>query len=478
MRRAFTAVFGLLGVAAWAIVTAPAAGALPTLTVDVFEDTFDGSCGDGDCSLRDAVASVDAGGTVRVPPGFYALTRSGGGSTGGDVDLPRPVRIVGVGETGSFLDASKLGDRVFDVDADVSLRHLALLNGTVGGAGGLVRVRTGTLEIADSSLVFGTARDGGAIAVGSRANLVLVRSLVTADVAEDRGGGLFVRGVARVSRSTISENRGTEGGGVFAAGDAPTSIEDSTISGNVAALGGGIHAEGGVDLRSSTVAANRADVGGGVSVSGGEVSAQNAVFARNRATDRGPLCAGPFDSGGHNVADARGCGLTGPGDRTGVDPKLGGLRQNGGPTPTHALREGSPAIGRGADCHSRDQRGAPRTDCDSGSYELVRCLGRPVNIVGTPADDELSGGLERDVFLGLGGDDEFQGSLNEDRACGGPGDDLLIGGPAADRLAGGAGRDVLRGEAGDDRLDGGHGTDVCRGGPGLDSARRCETVSP
>jgi CSLREA domain-containing protein len=478
MRRTFTAGCGLLFVIALVIAAAPRAIAVPTLTVDVFEDTFDGSCGDGDCSLRDAVAAVDPGGTIRVPPGFYALSLTGAGPNAGDLDLDRPMRIVGIGETGSFLDASGLGDRIFDVDADVTLRHLALLNGTTGGAGGLVRVRTGALGIGRSSLVFGAARDGGAIAVGAQATLALTRSLVSANVADDRGGGVFVRGVAEVSRSTISENRGPRGGGLFVAGDAPTTIGDSTISRNTAGLGGGVRAAGDVHLFSSTVAGNRAGVGGGVAVSGATVTTGSAVFARNRASDRGPLCAGPLSSAGHNVADESGCRLSGPGDLTGVDPKLGALHQNGGPTPTHALLEGSPAIGRGADCHWLDQRGAPRTDCDSGAYELVRCLGRPVTIVGTPEDDELSGGLGRDVFLGLGGDDEFQGSLNEDRGCGGAGDDVLIGGPAADRLAGGAGRDVLRGEAGADRLDGGRGTDVCRGGPGLDTIRRCETVSP
>ena len=153
------------------------------------------------------------------------------------------------------------------------------------------------------------------------------------------------------------------------------------------------------------------------------------------------------------------------------------LRQNGGPTPTHALREASPAIGRAGVCLSFDQRGAPRTDCDSGAYELVLCLDRPVTIVGTPGDDDLSGGLQRDVFLGLGGDDVFQGSIDVDRACGGKGDDRLIGGPGDDQLTGYRGRDVLLGESGDDLLIGGPGTDICRGGDGQDISRRCETVS-
>ena len=77
MRRAFTATCGLLWAVALVVVAPPGAIAVPTLTVDVFEDTFDGSCDDGDCSLRDALAIVDAGGTVRVPPGFYALSLTG-----------------------------------------------------------------------------------------------------------------------------------------------------------------------------------------------------------------------------------------------------------------------------------------------------------------------------------------------------------------------------------------------------------------
>jgi hypothetical protein len=137
------------------------------------------------------------------------------------------------------------------------------------------------------------------------------------------------------------------------------------------------------------------------------------------------------------------------------------LRQNGGPTPTHALKAGSPALGHGAGCNHRDQRRAPRADCDSGAYELVLCLGRPTTIVGTPGPDDLSGGLGRDVFLGLGGN----------------GDDRLIGGPGDDSLAGNRGRDVLLGEGGDDILLGGRGAGVCRGGDGHDLTRRCETVT-
>jgi CSLREA domain-containing protein len=467
-----------LGAVVAMLVPAPAALGAPTVTIDTFEDTFDGSCTDGDCSLRDAVVVVDTGGTIRVPSGFLPLSLGGGGPVAGDIDLERPVTLVGVGETGSFIDGSPLGDRVFDVNAAVSLRHLTLLGGSEVGTGGVVRVLGGALVLSRSTIVSGRARDGGAVAVANGAAASIDRSWISANRATDRGGGLFLRGTAVVTRSTVSGNRADGGGAAFVAPSGSLSVDDATLSGNVALSGGGVRAIGAVDLFSSTIVGNRAEVGGAVLLSrASEASTSNTVFARNAASDRGPLCVRPLSSSGHNVADVAGCGLTGPGDLTGVDPRIGVLRQNGGPTPTHALTVDSPAVGRGVRCHAADQRGAPRVDCDSGAYEVVLCLGRPVTIVGTPRPDEFSGGLGSDVFLGLDGDDEFQGSHGVDRACGGRGDDRLIGGPGDDVLAGSRGRDALFGEGGNDLLIGGPSADVCRGGDGRDRFRRCETIS-
>jgi CSLREA domain-containing protein len=480
MRRA-SVPLSCLGILIASIVTAfPAAGA-PIVSVDTFQDTYDGSCADGDCSLRDAIAAVDSGGRVRVPSGFYPLSLSGsGGLESGDLDLVRPVTIVGTGETGSFLDASALGDRVFDVAADTELRHLTLLGGSqVLGRGGVIRATAGTFELRRSTVFGGRADDGGAVAVGNAAIASIDRSWISDNRATGHGGGLFVLGTTVVSRSTISGNRAVGGGGAFVGASVSLTIGDATVSRNTAVRGGGVRAAGAIGLSFASIVANRASVGGGVLLSSAsESSTANSVFARNEASDRGALCVRPLSSQGRNVADVRGCGLTASGDVTGVDPQVGVLRQNGGPTPTHALKAGSPAVDRGSGCHATDQRGAPRSDCDSGAYELVLCLGRPVTIVGTPGPDDLSGGLERDVFLGRGGNDEFQGSVDVDRACGGKGDDRLIGGPGDDLLLGNGGRDVLFGEGGDDILIGGPGSDVCRGGTGNDISRRCETVPP
>jgi CSLREA domain-containing protein len=465
-------------IAAMVGVATPASGG-PIVTVDAFADTFDGSCTDGDCSLRDAISTVDPGGTVRLPAGFYPLSLAGaGGPEAGDLDLLRRVTIVGTGETGSFLDASGLGDRVFDVGADVELRHLTLLGGSQVGRGGVIRATEGTLELRRSTVSGGRAVDGGGVAVGSGASASIDRSWIFDNRATGRGGGLLLLGTTSIWRSTISGNHAVGGGGAFVGPSASFTITDATVSRNIAVRGGAVRSMGAILLFFASIVANHAHVGGGVLLaSGSESSTANTVFARNEASDRGALCVRPLSSEGRNVADVRGCGLTATDDATGVEPQVGSLRQNGGPTPTHALKSNSPAVDRGLGCDHADQRGAPRSDCDSGAYELVLCLGRPVTIVGTFGPDDLSGGLQRDVFLGLGGNDEFQGSLDVDRACGGPGNDRLIGGPGDDLLAGNRGGDVLFGEGGDDVLLGGPDADVCRGGDGHDATRRCETVS-
>ena len=55
-----------------------------------------------------------------------------------------------------------------------------------------------------------------------------------------------------------------------------------------------------------------------------------------------------------------------------IDPRLGPLQDNGGPTPTHALLLGSPAIDASSACPATDQRGVTRPQgagCDIGAFE-------------------------------------------------------------------------------------------------------------
>ena len=155
-----------------------------------------------------------------------------------------------------------------------------------------------------------------------------------------------------------------------------------------------------------------------------------------------------------------------PSDILNVPARLGALADNGGPTATHALLRGSPALDRGGGCPTVDQRGLPRAlggRCDIGAYELARCGRVVVNRVGTSEADRLNGTRRADGVVGLGGNDVLRGRGGRDGLCGGSGRDRLLGGKGRDRLLGGPGRD---------RLFGGPGRDVLRGGPGRDLQRQ------
>jgi hypothetical protein len=164
-------------------------------------------------------------------------------------------------------------------------------------------------------------------------------------------------------------------------------MSDSTVSGN-GGHGIVIGSHGRMRLSSSTVAANTAAAsgsGGGILVElGGAAYLANTILADN-AAPAGAECAGRVRSRGFNLieTDDDACEIAGSagGNLIGVDPMLGPLAANGGPTETHALLAGSPAIdagnpaaplGRGRTCPRMDQRGADRiatTPCDIGAYE-------------------------------------------------------------------------------------------------------------
>ena len=269
------------------------------------------------------------------------------------------------------------------------------------------------------------------------------------------GGGLHTAGTTTISNSTISGNsvRGEGGGIAVSVGAATTvSISGSTISGNSASVvggglgnGGGISTtgnQGTINITNSTISGNSADVsGGGVSftpVSGAlnlthVTIAQNTADADNNGTGTGgglsrvagsvvlknTLVAGNWNSTaatrddiagtvdgasvGNLVGDGTGSsgvtdGANGNQVGTGVapiDPLLGALAANGGPTLTHALAFGSPAVDAGDDgaCLGTDQRGTSRVgNCDVGAYEYVDGTPPDTTITATPSNPSPSTG--------------------------------------------------------------------------------------
>jgi hypothetical protein len=235
-----------------------------------------------------------------------------------------------------------------------------------------------SIEVEDSRI---SGNGTGLLAISSGARIH--NSTVSGNVG---GGGVLLNyyAGASISKSTISGNvaqpaRGftADGGGIDAGYEAFARIVNSTISGNSASgpgsRGGGIF--GNVEVTASTITANAAEQGGGIyafhAQEPGPITFEDTILTGNSAAS-GPDCAGetPLVSKGHNLIGAA-CGATQPTDLIGVDPLLGPLAKNGGPTRTHALAAGSPAVGAAKDVGlDTDQRGVRRDGTpDIGAFE-------------------------------------------------------------------------------------------------------------
>ncbi len=197
-------------------------------------------------------------------------------------------------------------------------------------------------------------------------------------------GGIYNLRTLTLNNCTVTGNSAaTVGGGIRNIGN--LRLNNSTISGNTAGTGGGIYVEGGsASLDSVTVADNIATTGGGIAQVAGTVTLANTIVGNNSASGSGPDLSGTITSADHNlVEDTSGATFTPQAhDITGVDPLLGALADNGGPTETHALLPGSPAINAGDTPLTTDQRGVTRPQGaadDIGAFE-ASCPAFPADV--------------------------------------------------------------------------------------------------
>jgi hypothetical protein len=183
-----------------------------------------------------------------------------------------------------------------------------------------------------------------------------------------------------IVNSTISDNTASEGAGFYNAGANTLTITNSTLSGNAApAAGGGSFNIGTLQSANSTLSDNSSSLGGGV-FNIGTLRLGNTVLKAGGSGVNISNSGGTVISLGYNLSSDDGGGfLMGPGDQVNTDPLLGQLQNNGGPTFTHELLPGSPAIDAGDPNFTPppffDQRG-PGFDrvvsgrIDIGSFEV------------------------------------------------------------------------------------------------------------
>jgi predicted outer membrane repeat protein len=148
-------------------------------------------------------------------------------------------------------------------------------------------------------------------------------------------------------------------------------LAKSTFAANSAKNGGAIKNDGLITITNSTIANNTAsESAGGIYNPAGNaadphtVSVKNTIIAKNSDGFGSPDFSGHLKSQGYNlIGNAAGAAIGGvtTGNQLNVDPKLGLLRDNGGPTSTKALLVNSPALDKGVSgAGATDQRGFSR----------------------------------------------------------------------------------------------------------------------
>ena len=345
-------------------------------------------------SLREALGLIADGGTIT-----FDASLAGGtvGLTSGQLTVDRSVTVDASATPGLIVSGSG-SSRVFQIaaGATASLNDLVVADGVAAPQGGGI-LNYGTLNL-DRVVVRDNTENsagppnfefgGGGIYNGTNATLNLTDSTVADNVSVNQpAGGIygFLGSTINITRSTVSGNvSGDVAGGLRSLGNA--TIVNSTVSGNVSTVwhGGGIfHTDGELTVTNSTFSGNVAPAGTAAGILVATFGAPaNATLTNNVLEGNGGAFACAIEgggaatitSGGSNVINDGSCNPNGTTDQSFTDALLGPLADNGGPTLTHALLAGSPAIDA-ADtgvCPATDQRGVARdAACDVGAFEFV-----------------------------------------------------------------------------------------------------------
>ena len=222
-----------------------------------------------------------------------------------------------------------------------------------------------------------------------------------------------------MDRSLFSGNLAGAGGGIENASSGMLTVLNSTLSDNSATFGGGISNRDSATLTviSSTLSGNSASTngGGGISNTSSVPSLlANTIVAANFGKD---ITGAINSSSSHNLigVDTNLSGIINGsnGNLIGtaampINPLLGALQANGGPTATMALLPGSPAINAGDNSLipvgvTTDQRGTgyARIDngiVDIGAYELASVNHPPLTFIVTNLDDNGPGSLRQAIL--------------------------------------------------------------------------------
>jgi uncharacterized repeat protein (TIGR01451 family) len=316
-----------------------------SFTVNDNGDASDATPGDNLCATAGAVCTLRA-----------AIEEANALTSCGTIDIN-----FSISSTTITLTAGQL-----NVDHNVNINGPVPNSVVVSGnnTSRVFQVNSGrTVSIFGLTISGGATNDAGGI-FNSGGTLTLTNSTVSGNGASSLGGGIYNNnsGTLSLINSTVSGNSANGAGGIYNTSGGTLILTNSTVSGNNATNngGGGVFESGGVlTLTNSTVSGNTAGALGGGIFNGGTVNSRNTIIAGNSASTLSPDINGTFNSLGNNLIGKSdgGSGFSdgANGDKVGsvatpLDPLLGPLQNNGGPTATHGLLYNSPAVDAGNDC--------------------------------------------------------------------------------------------------------------------------------
>lgn len=328
---------------------------------------------DGPGSLRQTIAEAATGDTIdfNLPSGSTIVL------TSGELTIDKSLTIAGPGASQLTVARNTQGSfpptfRIFAIGGgglNVTISGLTIAFGSHNDSGGGILNPSGSSVLLETCVLNGNSAGFGGGGVMSHGNMTVAACAISNNHAGGLGnsvggGGIYSDGSLTVVNSLVANNFLTSfhsstghesGGGIYSSGS--LFVSNSTISANTMAggfaVGGGMFINGGSGMVENVTVSDNDRTG--VSVANAQIQLGNSIVAGNRSVSGpGNDIVGPFKSMGYNLIGNASSATVTPttGDQMGtaanpLDPVLGPLQDNGGPTATHALFPGSPAIDKG-----------------------------------------------------------------------------------------------------------------------------------
>ncbi|MDX6444696.1 MAG: hypothetical protein QOH71_1770 [Blastocatellia bacterium] len=298
--------------------------AAPTIVGCFTDPVVTTNADSGSGSLRQAIKDACTGSTITFSNVVSPIIL-----TTGELFIDKNLTIKGP-STGGLSISGNNNSRVFNINSGrtVGLSKLTITNGKADIGGGLYNL--GNLTIANSTFIGNNAAsgagEGGAIdAEGG--TLTIVNTTISGNKAETDGGGLLNCGSSTATLINVtltnnfadSDNNGSgAGGGIGQVSGNALTLHNTIVAGN-------FNEDGATDTADDLF------------VNTAPPSALNGASSNNL------IGVNTGFTGITNGAQGNQIGTAG----APIDPLLGALANNGGPTQTHLLKLGSPAINTG-----------------------------------------------------------------------------------------------------------------------------------